>query len=127
MALKYNSASKMVQTNSDWLRNLEFLSLLISVIGWPIFFLSGAVLTWIIIVPETAFPAVAEFGCLLLLIFGFSWNTRYNGGGIMFVQPLKNYLEHKETEDNRRIGRFSFISIFFLVFLYFGLLSAIFP
>ena len=116
----------MVQTDSDWLRNFEFLSLLISIIGWPIFFLSSAVLTLYILVPKSTLPIVPEFGSLLLLIFGFSWNTRYNMGGIILVQPFKNYIKHTETENDRSTGRFSIIFLFFLIFLFFALLYGIF-
>ena len=115
----------MGQQDSDWLRNLEFISLLISVIGWPVFFLSGAVLSWYILLPKSTFPIVVYLLTITLLIFGISWDTRYNGGGIMFVRPFKNYLHHSETENDRSIGRFSFLSLICLIFLSYGILLTI--
>ena len=126
----------MVQTDSDWLRRLEFFSLLMSIIGWPVILVSFAILSWIVLVPDSAFPVVAQFGSLLLLIFGISWDTKYNMGGIIFIRPFKNYLHNSETENDRGIARFSFLSLFCIIFILFaliygifryGLLSTIFP
>ena len=117
----------MVQYNSDRMRNLEFFSLLISIIGWPMLFISLAILTWYILVLNSNNPVIPELGSLLVILFGISWNTRYNIGGIILMQPFKNYLQHTETEDDRSTAQFSFLSLFFLIFSWFVLLSIIIP
>lgn len=109
---------------------MEILLLITSMIGIPLicFSLSFSLIFWLII-PGKNNSLLIYFIILFCFVFGLTWNTRLNYGGIGLVSPLKNYLDHRETPSDRFYAQMSslfilgiilIIYIIFLIYSKFG-------
>ena len=90
---------------TKWLRMLELVSLIHTIFGLPIILFVTAIQFSILVPPEYVnnyASFILVLGALLLL-FGF---------GIMFADPLKHYVQHKEKRDDVIKARLSFAFIF---------------
>ena len=116
----------MVQSDyKNWLRKVELLSLILSIIGWPLWLFIMVILIWYIILPVTPIPWAANLGIILFLMFGITYDTRFGLGGLFFVPALRQYLKHSETKKDRRYAYYALYSSLVLIVLYYGIWSII--
>ena len=105
---------------SKTMKIFEILLLLISIIAAPLIFLSLSIMVLFLTLNKGFFLGILLsflFLCLTIL-----WNSKYGVGGAGFIPPLKNYLNHVETEDDIKLARLSGIldfGILVILFLYF--------
>ena len=105
-------------------RNIELLSLIISVAGWPFLSILGGI--GVLFVAQNTFsPILAGIFGLFIILFGLLWNTNHAPGGFMFFQPFKHYLNHVESADDRFYAYTSFLSSILIILIVLILLTHI--
>lgn len=99
------------ESGSKLLRKFEMLSLVLSIIGWPLLFFA---FPFYLISENTITIMDVEFfmffftGFLAIFILGY-----------LFGIPLKHYFNKEETKKDINNARISFFSVFSFIFLLF--------
>ena len=109
----------MKNTNTiKLIRYMDMLLLLITIVFYPLLFLAISFFLVIIFYNTTYFFAVS---ILILLFIGIAvfWDTKYGIGGVGFIPPLKNYLSHKETKNDKFYARLSIVFIFGIFYIFY--------
>lgn len=102
----------------NFVRNLEILLLLLSIVGIPTLFSGlGFILIFSLFLPNKSNSILVFFVIVFCFAFALTWNTRIGYGGIGLVQPLKNYLHHKETSIDIFYARISSLFILGIVII----------
>ena len=106
---------------TNWIRQLEFISLSLTTWIFPIIFIIMGLFLIFYVLPTSSAPLFLIYsGIFIMLFLGITWNTRYGVGGKTIMNSFKNYLKHNETKDDRF---FAIIGIFFWPWLVIGLID----
>lgn len=96
---------------TQWTRRIEFVSLSMTTWIVPLTFIIFGFLLIFYVIP-TSNPVLSYSLTFLTFILGISWNTRFGVGGRLFMTSFLNYLKNKETEDDKKIARSTYLAIF---------------
>ena len=90
---------------------MDISLLIINIIFYPLILIAIS-LIFLIDFYNTKYFFVVSTVSLFFIGFAIFWNTKYGIGGAGFIPPLKNYLRHQETDNDKIIARVSIILIF---------------
>lgn len=97
-----------------WTRRLEFASLTIATWIYPLSSILFSFLWIVFVLPTTNTPFMDYSMIIIFLFVGIIWNTKYGIGGMLWISAFKHYLQNKETEEDRKTARDTWIASIFL-------------